>query len=107
MASMRLWVLMSVTLLSVAIAPGGASAQQGDDDPAKKQELTQEQTDKYVRRISAMLRVLDLQNGDKSEKQFLEKVAATLSGLSEKEMTQVMKSLEAAKVARGNNDDKK
>ena len=51
------------------------------DDPAERQREIQAETDRLVRRVSTMLRVMEFHKLDKSaEKQLLQEVATTLGG---------------------------
>ncbi len=92
---MRKLCFLAVALL--ALAPVG----QADDPPLADQQERQRQiqadADRMVRRISAMLRVMDYYQLDKTaERKMLDDVAAQLGNLSREQMSAVLTKLEAA-----------
>src|SRR6476659_4887295 len=67
------------------------------DDPSERQREIQIETDRLVRRVSTMLRVMEYHQLDKSaEKQMLEQITTTLTGLSRQQMTLVIAQLDKA-----------
>ena len=68
----------------------------------ERQKQIQAETDRLVRRMETMIRVLQYNRLDKSaEKQLLDQVASTLSGLSREQMTRLIDALEKAGKAKG------
>lgn len=81
-----------VVVSSLAWADDRALVEQTD-----RQRQIQADTERTVRRVSAMLRVMDYYQLDKSaEKQMLQEVATSLSGLSREQMSAVISKLDAA-----------
>src|SRR5205823_4845438 len=83
--------------------PGGDAARTRDPAAAdlttqrEKQKQIQAQTDRMVRRVGTMLRVLDYYELDKSaQKELLAEVATTLDGLSREQMADIVARLDAA-----------
>src|SRR3954453_9995736 len=67
------------------------------DEPAERQREIQAETDRLVRRVSTMLRVMEYHQLDKSaEKQMLDQITTTLAGLSREQMSAVIARLDAA-----------
>ena len=77
-----------------------STADSAKDSPAvqqEKQKLVQAETDKTVRRMNTMIRLLAYNQLDKaSETRLLEEVAQTLAGLSKDQMNDILMRLEAA-----------
>src|SRR5262245_10211769 len=77
-----------------------STADSAKDSPAaqqEKQKLVQAETERTVRRMNTMIRLLTYNQLDKaSETRLLEEVAQTLSGLSQDQMREIMARLEAA-----------
>ncbi len=86
------WVLLALTGLSPAApaTPDLATQEQ-------RQKQIQAETDRLVRRVETMVRVLQYNRLDRTaEKQLLDQVADTLSGLSREQMTRLIDALEKA-----------
>jgi len=92
-------------LLALVLPAGAGDARQPISNQQAKQRHVRQDTDHMVRRVSAMLRVLDYYRMDESsEKRILDEVAATLSGLSKEQMAEVIARLDKALKA---SDDKR
>src|SRR3954447_20756351 len=88
-----------VTLGLLALIPVLVWSQEPADllSRQEQQRQIQAETDRMVRRIGAMLRVMEYYQLDKTaERQLLQEVASTLSGLSHEQMTAVIGKLETA-----------
>jgi hypothetical protein len=89
------WLLLALVGLSPAAAPDLATREE-------RQKQIQAETDRLVRRVETMIRVLEYNRLDKSaEKQLLDQVAGTLEGLSREQMTRLIAALEKAGAAKG------
>src|SRR4051794_23344147 len=88
-------VAVSLVLLAGAAPPAGADvdlAAQRD-----QQRRIQEDTDRLVRRLETMVRVLNFYGiAGNAQKETIEEMAATLQGLSRQQMTEVIRRLDAA-----------
>src|SRR3954470_1420267 len=86
-----LGLLALIPVLVWSQEPGGLLSRQ------EQQRQIQAETDRMVRRIGAMLRVMEYYHLDKSsEQEILREVASTLHGLSQEQMTDVIGKLEEA-----------
>ena len=91
-------VIRMVALGLLALAPAARAAEPADL-PARqeRQRQIQADTDRMVRRVGAMLRVMEYYHLDQTaERQMLREVADTLAGLSREQMTAVIAKLDAA-----------
>src|SRR5579884_3660143 len=100
---MASWLLLALVGLSLS-GPASRAAEAAPDLTAQgdRQKQIQAETDRLVRRVETMIRVLEYNRLDKSaEKQLLDQVAGTLAGLSREQMTRLIASLEKAGKAKG------
>jgi hypothetical protein len=91
--------ITQAALVLLALMAPRAWAQEGTDPASRedRQKQVQADTDHLVRRLAAVLRVLEYHKLDKaSERKLIEEVALTLHGLSRRQMREVISRLEAA-----------
>lgn len=89
-----------VRWLMVLLAVPAFARAQDLAEAARQERQVQDDTDRIVRRIRTMLRVMDYYQLDKAaEKQLLAEAASTLQGLSKEQMAAVIDRLDAAVVA--------
>ncbi len=92
--------LMGLSLLGSA--PRAAETAPDLPTQEERQKQIQAETDRLVRRMETMIRVLQYNRLDKSaEKQLLDQVAGTLNGLSREQMTRLIDALEKAGKVKG------
>jgi hypothetical protein len=91
-------VIRVVALGLLALAPAARAAEPADLlARQERQRQIQAETEHMVRRVGAMLRVMEYYQLDKSaERQMLQEVATALGGLSREQMTAVIAQLDAA-----------
>src|SRR5437879_8778273 len=65
-------------------------------DQQEKQRQVQAETDHVVRRIATMMRVMQFYGLESADKKIMAEMGKTLSGLSKKQMMDVIRQLEAA-----------
>src|SRR5262245_54718991 len=99
-----------LALLGVVLflAPSGervtAAAELAEQKDRQKQ--VQAETDRLVRRIETMIRVMEYNRLDQTaQKQLFDEVGKTLAGLSKEQMTAVLTALEKASKTTGNERD--
>lgn len=91
MAAFILSALLSLSLSASAPRAADLATQE------EKQKQIKAETDRLVRRVETMIRLLEYNRLDKSaEKQLLDQVAGTLDGLSREQMLQLIAALEKA-----------
>ncbi len=89
-------------LLLSGPAPRAAESPPNLATQEERQKQIQAETDRLVRRVETMIRVLQYNRLDKlAEKQMLDQVAGTLSGLSREQMTRLVAALEKAGKEKG------
>lgn len=94
-------VLALVGLLVFGRAPRAAETTELATQEERQKQIKAE-TDRLVRRVETMIRLLEYNRLDKSaEKQLLDQVAGTLSGLSREQMLRLIAALEKAGKAEG------
>ena len=92
------WALLAVMALSWS-GPAARAAETAPDlaRQEERQKRIKAETDRLVRRVETMIRLLEYNRLDKTaEKQLLDQVAGTLSGLSRQQMMHLIDALEKA-----------
>src|SRR5262249_56780829 len=94
----RVGCVVAALAAGVLFAPAArAESEEAIAQKQARQKQVQADTDHVVRRIGTMLRVLEYYQLDRTaETKLLDEVAATLSGLSRRQMAEVVARLEAA-----------
>src|SRR5215472_8909329 len=97
------WVLLALAGLSLSgPAPRAAEAAADLATQEERQKQIKGETDRLVRRVETMIRLLEYNRLDKTaEKQLLDQVAGTLSGLSREQMMRLIDALEKAGKSEG------
>ncbi|HEY7426311.1 MAG TPA: DUF4175 family protein, partial [Gemmataceae bacterium] len=92
------WVLLALVGLSLSgPAPRAAEAVTDLATQEERQKQIKGETDRLVRRVGTMIRLLEYNRLDKTaQKQLLDQVAGTLSGLSREQMIRLIDALEKA-----------
>ncbi|HWG43902.1 MAG TPA: DUF4175 family protein [Gemmataceae bacterium] len=100
MVSGVLLALLGLSLFGPALRAAEAVPDLTTQEERQKQ--IQAETDRLVRRMETMIRVLQYNRLDKlAEKQLIDQVASTLNGLSREQMTHLIAALEKAGKAKG------
>src|SRR4051794_24601101 len=107
---MRLTSLVGLVALAVAFVGLPGQARQGRantpgtpdlGEHKDRQKQLKAETERLVRRVQTMLQVMEYNRVDAGQqKEMLEEMAKTLSGLSRDQMTRLIASLEAARKAK-------
>ncbi|MGH7222953.1 MAG: DUF4175 family protein, partial [Gemmataceae bacterium] len=97
------WVLLALLALSLSVsAPRAAETTPDLATREERQRQIKTETDRMVRRVETMIRLLEYNRLDKTvEKQLLDQVAGTLSGLSREQMMRLIDALDKAGKADG------
>ena len=88
------WIVAAI--LAVVCAPN-VFANNDDEirDQQEKQRQVQAETDHVVRRITTMMRVMEFYGLESADKKIMTEMGTVLSGLSKKQMMDVIRQLEA------------